>query len=378
MQAILIDDEQLALADLARQLKDVGIEVAGQFVKPQEGLQAVLQNKPDIVFLDIEMPGINGVELAEKLLEERPQQEIVFVTAYNEYAVKAFELNALDYLLKPVQRDRLLKTVERVCRRIEGGGPRQIKQSVPLGSVQVKTFGELRFITADDRTVTPSWRTTKALELFAYLLHNRGGPVDRDALLEALWPDVPLDRAYTLLYTTVYQVRKTLARYTDEIQVKSINQTYRLAPQTVTTDAGLWSQQLESPPPLESQSLDWYMQLLAAQPADYLEAYDFLWAEAERHRLRSLWVQYALRTANLCLGGATVNQALSLYFQILERDPYAEQAHFGLMKCYALLGDRGAVEERFQALGTMMEEQFALPPNPEIMSWYSQWRQGIS
>ena len=68
----------------------------------------------DIVFLDIQIPEINGIELAEQLLEMKPKLSIVFVTAFDNFAIKAFELNALDYILKPVRKERLLNTVERI------------------------------------------------------------------------------------------------------------------------------------------------------------------------------------------------------------------------------------------------------------------------
>lgn len=99
MKAILIDDEQLALDLLERNLNNIGsIEVIGTHTDPMEGKKDILQKDVDIIFLDIHLPEVNGMELAEQIIEKKPYLPIIFVTAFNEYAVKAFELNALDYI----------------------------------------------------------------------------------------------------------------------------------------------------------------------------------------------------------------------------------------------------------------------------------------
>src|SRR5690625_3337038 len=104
MRTILVDDEPLALDYLEIQLDKIkDITVVEKFTNLDILDHVKLIENIDLVFLDIEMPGKNGLEIAEQLLEVNPTLEIVFVTAYDEYAVQAFELNALDYLLKPIQ-----------------------------------------------------------------------------------------------------------------------------------------------------------------------------------------------------------------------------------------------------------------------------------
>ena len=121
MKAILIDDEPLALDYLEHQLRDTqDLQIVGKYTDPATGKQAVEQTDAvDVVFLDIHIPEINGLELAEQLLERRPELHVVFVTAYDEYAIQAFELNASDYVLKPVRKERLHKTIERIRSRVD-------------------------------------------------------------------------------------------------------------------------------------------------------------------------------------------------------------------------------------------------------------------
>ncbi|MFN0032495.1 MAG: LytR/AlgR family response regulator transcription factor [Flavobacteriales bacterium] len=112
MKTLIIDDERLARKELAGLLKNFSeIEIAAECSNAEEAKVAIKLHNPDLIFLDIQMPGKNGFELLEEL-ESVPK--VIFVTAYDEYALRAFEVNALDYLLKPVEEDRLSEAINKV------------------------------------------------------------------------------------------------------------------------------------------------------------------------------------------------------------------------------------------------------------------------
>jgi two-component system LytT family response regulator len=113
MKALIIDDERLARIELRRLLeKHPEVEIVGEARDAEEALQQIGQLEPELLFLDIQMPGRNGFELLEQL-DRVPQ--VIFTTAYDEYALKAFEVNALDYLLKPVAPERLAAAVAKLA-----------------------------------------------------------------------------------------------------------------------------------------------------------------------------------------------------------------------------------------------------------------------
>ena len=120
LRAFLIDDEPLALTRLVRMLEATGrVEVVGRATDPQQGLRQVESADVDVLFLDIHMPGLTGFEVVERL---PAGPFVVFTTAHDEHAVRAFEANAIDYLLKPIERARLDRTLDRVAgRRAEAG-----------------------------------------------------------------------------------------------------------------------------------------------------------------------------------------------------------------------------------------------------------------
>ena len=117
LRAILIDDEPDCIRLLFLQLKEncPQVQVLGQYTNSEEGLQAIRSQNPDLVFLDIEMPGINGFTLLEQLGEIT--FSLIFITAYNEFALKAFRFSALDYLLKPLDNHELQEAVKKAEKR---------------------------------------------------------------------------------------------------------------------------------------------------------------------------------------------------------------------------------------------------------------------
>ena len=115
MTALLVDDEQLAREELGFLLRSFPeIEVVGEAEDGPSALERIEELGPDMVFLDVQMPGLNGLEVVRKMLEREARlPQIVFATAFDQYAVEAFEVSATDYLLKPVERDRLEKAIRR-------------------------------------------------------------------------------------------------------------------------------------------------------------------------------------------------------------------------------------------------------------------------
>jgi DNA-binding LytR/AlgR family response regulator len=122
LTALIIDDEPLARQELLYLLQSAeGVEVVAQGSNGIEAVELVRMHKPDVVFLDVQMPGLDGFAVLKKLIDKKmglPQ--VVFATAFDQYAVRAFEVNAVDYLLKPFDRKRVLKTIEKVRARIAG------------------------------------------------------------------------------------------------------------------------------------------------------------------------------------------------------------------------------------------------------------------
>src|ERR1700679_3357293 len=134
ISALIIDDEQLARDELSYLLDSVGgVEVVAQGTNGIEAVDLIEEHYPDLVFLDVQMPGLDGFAVIQRLMDRNRLRisggeeaellpQIVFATAYDQYAVRAFDVNAVDYLLKPFDRARVLEAVERARVRLAPGG----------------------------------------------------------------------------------------------------------------------------------------------------------------------------------------------------------------------------------------------------------------
>ena len=121
MRVMVVDDERPARDELCYLLREISdVDIVAQAVSGEETIKKFQEHRPDVIFLDIQMPDASGVDVARELIRLGFSPAIVFATAYDQYAVDAFDVNAVDYLLKPFHEDRLAETVQRLKKRLEG------------------------------------------------------------------------------------------------------------------------------------------------------------------------------------------------------------------------------------------------------------------
>ncbi|OME48213.1 hypothetical protein BSK61_25440 [Paenibacillus odorifer] len=374
MQAILVDDERLALVKLEFMLKKIpSIHIAASYTDPSQAIQEAPSYHPDVIFIDIEMPEINGLQAAEMLQETCPNANIIFVTAYNHYAVEAFEINALDYILKPVRNDRLLKAVQRLEERLSLA-PKLI---IATEEVTIRCLQSLRFERGGQSLNNLRWRTSKAQELFAFLLHNRNRFVSKDMLIELLWPDFNLKKASTHLYTTIYQVRQCLKQNEVDLHISNLSggEGYTLETGSMLIDVDKWEQGILALETISEVNCAEHQVLFELYSGDYFDDYDYLWAESERQRLRTIWLHHAMGIAQFYIESNRIAEAVTVYQRVVQLQPYFEQGHLGLMKVYDSIGERSAVEEQYKLLKELFQKELNLGLPASVEHWYEQWEQ---
>jgi two-component system, LytTR family, response regulator len=379
MKVILVDDEPLALKYLERQLlklDTMSIDVIGTYTNPFEGRDEILTRDVDIVFLDISLPELNGIELAEQLLEQKPHLCIVFVTGYHEYAVTAFELNAVDYIVKPVQMDRVAKTMERLRSRI-ASRPEEIME--PNRNIRMAMFRQVMIEQPNEQGqfALLHWRTTRAQEIFIYLLQHRGQLVRKSALIDMLWPEFDMDKAYPQLYTAIYHIRKTLEPFDTRFQITNTTEGYVLNIEGVQLDIEEWENWFMSNPSVSAESIEGHIEMMKLYTGDYLQEYDYWWAEGERQRLKELWLSVSLSMAEWYVDQERIDEAILCYFSIQRQHSLEEKAYFSLMKIYALQDNPAQVHRQFSLLCQVLEDEMGEEPSPYIVKWYDEWSNGI-
>ena len=260
-----VDDEMHVLERFERMLLDEQqTELCGLFETGEQLLSYLGEHQLDAVFLDVEMPGINGLQLSEQILNLNENIDIIFVTAFNQYAVEAFELQALDYIMKPLTEERLNKTVRRLLKKnstVEQPG-------IPF----IQCFGDFE-VFLNGKAL--SWKNSKAKELLAFLVHKKGVPVNWEKIADAVWPDYDSEKAQTNFHTTTYLLRKRLAEAGISQILESKRGNYRVVTEQVDCDVYQLEEKVKGNQINRKEDLRLFEQL---KQRGYMETSGYGWA----------------------------------------------------------------------------------------------------
>lgn len=372
MRIMLVDDERLALVRMEKMLEEFhDCEVIGSYSRAEPALQQIGELQPDAVFLDIHMPGLNGLKATERIQAIAPDTKIVYVTAYDKYAVEAFELDATDYVMKPLRRQRLSRTIQRLRERVA-----LAMESPKEEDVLYHCLGTMQIRKPDGQWEVLKWRTTKAKELFAYLLYHRGKIVSKNVLLELFWPELDERKGLANLQTSMNRIR-TLWNHTvgeDYISIRYSQYGYILETNRLQIDAEQWEQELRRLQPVSIEHAPNHQRLLDMYRGHFYEEDNYAWAEGERQRLKALWLQHAQQLGQFYCSHDMNIEALGVYHQILKHDPLHEESYLELMKLYARLHDTDSVDKQYQLMIRLLEQD-EVDPSPDILEWYERWKQ---
>lgn len=369
MKALLIIDQPIISNQLVDQLKTFDfVEIVGQHSNPYEGLAHAKSTRLDVVFLNIEMSLLNGFSIAEYLKSQNPNIAIVFVTQHLQYAVQAFEINAIDYLTLPVERNRLQKTINRIY-------PSTYHKKNKSNHIVICCFGTLMFKTkGDNRSINIQWRTRKSEELFAYLLFNHGKNIRIDYLVDLLWPHTCWERGISQLYSAIYQIRKTLKELDINIKIENSNQSYILHINDVELDVEKWEQAINQLPPIKDRTIPEHIQTIHQYKGDIFHESDYIWSKKEQNRLRDTWLYHVRQVTNYLFEKGQYIQMINIFHHVQEIHPFDAYSYEMLMKLYAYMNNYNAVVMQYDALKNMLKQQFDIQPSKDIQKWYEQWR----
>ncbi|NUU77242.1 response regulator [Paenibacillus xylanilyticus] len=376
MRAIVIDDEKPAQLHLERLLLSDGrITPVQCFLTARDGLDFLEKERVDVVFLDIGMPEMNGLEAAEYIQQLDNNIRIIFVTAYADHAVEAFELHALDYVLKPVSSARLRKTIDRIASWMSAMPEIAVTSEVQEPGAEaaqsdVELPGLLTFKHLDIyRSLGPEaakhkWRTTKSQELFAFLFHHRGEWVSKEILLDKLWADVTLEKGLTHLHTSVYQIRKLLKEWSMTGKLEYNMNRYRLLPGNLVSDVEQFELGMGYAE-VTSDNVEELREIVLLYRGDYLEEHDYQWSQAKARELRRKYIRLVLDLADWNMKHERGKDAIEQLLELQEREPYAEDICRLMMKVYASMGDGQAILKLYSSFARTLLEELGHQPEPE-------------
>ncbi|WP_248928882.1 response regulator [Paenibacillus hamazuiensis] len=364
IRVMIVEDEKPILELMKRLVSQhAGLEVVGAFTSPMDALSQYPFLLPDAVFLDVEMPRMGGIELAEKLKELNEDVQVVFTTAYPGYAVEAFRVNALDYLLKPVTPDTLKRVVAKLLKyRALHTARRPLAQADEVPFVQCLGTFETR---GKDGALL-NWPTRKTEELFAYLVAYPNRHAGKWRLTELLWPDLEEDRALHNLHNTVYRLKKTLKDARMDLELIHSNEGYLLQAGPGFSDLEQLRGFMDQKAEVDEQNAAAGVKLLRSCTGNLFGGKDYVWslglASVVSDQMASLCRMIAKFYA--AAGDRTaLKETMRTYLSVAHLD---EEMTERLLRLYAEDGETNLFRVHYESYVKQLETELGLMPSNEI------------
>lgn len=356
IRVIIVDDEQPAVDKMEKLLKESNnVKIEGKFTDPVKALEFIKNTSIDAAFLDIEMPEMSGMELAKKTMDLYGHVSIIFMTAYDEYAVEAFRVDAIDYLMKPVDRGHLKETLDRIAERIKHRGS--------FSPNQIYCFGQFKIISEQGEV---KFRTAKAEELLAFFINQEGAEVSRSEITDRMWPEFDGDKAVANFNTTLYYMKKALSHYDVDIFVERIRDRYRLNIHSIDCDYHQFKSFVTSLEEINAHNIMTCEQIAALYSGDYLEEYKSAWSEQNRIFAKEKYINLIIRMTEYYKGLSQFNKMMQLLKTGLKHEPLHEDLNYTLLNTFLIAGDRLSAIRYYHIYKSKLKKEFDMLPNTLI------------
>ncbi|MCT4687936.1 response regulator [Vallitalea sp.] len=362
LNAILVDDERPALRALQILLNDYNIEVEGMFTNPAEALEIILEIKPNVVFVDVSMPQFTGIDLASRIIDGSPNTDIVFVTAYEEYAVDAFELYALDYLMKPLNKRRLEKTINRIITKNKVYSISKDEEQPLiincLGEFEVKFYNKPPI----------KWRTKKIKELFAFLICHHGQVITKDMIIETIWPQWDIKKAIHQLHNGIYYIRKTLTDYGVKNQVE-LKGKYCLECNKAELDIDLFKKQYIEINKMTN--INEIQKVKVLYKGEYFQGEDWIWSTLDKERLSEMNNNIFINLAEKYIEIEKYSIAEEYLKKAFYYNVYDEKTTKILLSLYKKNNEKVKATKHFIEYRQLLYEELGILPHKDIVNLFN-------
>lgn len=355
MKVWLIDDERPCLDELAWLLKQYpDLEFAGMDTDPVMALDYIAESAPDVVFLDIDMPKLDGLELALRIQEQCPGVIVIFVTAHAQYALEAYKAHPLDFLLKPVRQARLddcIAHLRKHCARLQLNGT--AKHTLVL-----RCFGTFELSCGMD----VKWGTRRVRELLLYLIDKNSSPASKPELLNALFSGQDDKSTVHNLYMTIYRLKSLLDTLDPQRRLIRLtdDNTLFLAPGVCDfTDFMRFAR--ENAVITEKNAIE-AAHALSLCRGKYLEKESFEWASESINEVETEYERIALGLSSCHNAAGRLPEEELILTELLRHNALCEDAHTHLLELTLQTSSREAFLVRYEQYARIMKKELHLKP----------------
>ncbi|MCY9548092.1 response regulator [Lysinibacillus xylanilyticus] len=366
---IVMDDEPLALVNMEKKLKEFNsIEVIKSFTTAKDLLAEGPSLDFQVAFLDVEMPGMNGLEIARLLKEWNKNIFIVFVTAYRDYAVQAFEIHSIDYLLKPISKARLETTINRIQELLHlenKSTPLQIRNKPEL---TIQCFGG--FVVLHNNKAV-HWRTLKTKELFAFLFSNLNNHVPRDTIIDSLWVDTEFKKARVQLHTTVSYLRTTLSALGYSEVIQYANGCYILQLEDFQCDAHDLEHILNANMETAKIDVEKAEALIQSYQGEYMAALDYPWITSKANFMNNRFTLLLHDLIEHYTAIHDVKKREQILLLTIEHNPYSDKIIQQLIKHYIEVDNRACAVKVYNTFKNTLLADLGILPEQETTELFN-------
>jgi len=357
LTALIVDDEDLSVKRLKRLLLESGeFGVCHTFLNPSDAYEFAKTNPIDIAFLDIAMPKIDGMTLSGKLRELDDSIQLVFATGYGNYAVQAFDISALDYLMKPVTAERLNQTLRKIGKTRHG-----------TPSLYIQLLNGLKIYDQGRQETPIKLRSPKTEELFAFLICKR--TVSREEIVETLWGDLETEKALKNLNSTLYYIRQAI----DADKFGNVIQTgrteIRVEDNGVYCDLYEFEKLLKEIRSVPERADKLLKQAGALYTGELLNGKAFEWAIPIRRRLEQQYIELLEATGRRRLANNRPLDTLRDFGVILQLDPLREDIHYEVIRLHIELGNKNEALRQYRLLEKLLQLELGMKPDPRMKEY---------
>lgn len=374
MRVMLIDDERPALDEMAYLIGQYGgdTEIIGQYQNPAEALKAMLQ-KPDVVFVDIDIPSMSGIDLAENLKRIHPHASVVFVTSHSEYALAGYSVYPLDYILKPVEPERLCQTLDRARNLLKKG------ETERQAGYMVRCFGHFELSRIDDTGLKNPlhFNSKKEKELLAYLIFRFDKPVFRTELLELLFKGTENAQTINHLHVMIHHIRKQLKTLHASCTILYTDGKYTLHMPSHLCDYIDFMQCIQKLYTIGESNEAQALRLIRIFQCDYLEEDDFPWMQETQQYLETIYIRLVLRLAEYYRQYGQGGKERDCLFRLVERFPLSEDGWRSLLALHVENENKLAFIRTYEKYRKLLKTEFSIRPEDHFTQLYRQYKKEL-
>lgn len=368
MKVMLIDDEKPGLEEIAHLLgKYPDLEITGAFNNPLQAVEAIEKIKPDGLFLDIDMPYMNGLELALRIQAQCPGIIIIFVTAYSKFALDAFKAYPLDYILKPIKEARLEAAIEHMRKQYFLMHPHNL---AGVDGLKITCFTRFK-LTLPGGCEEIKWGTRRVRELFLYLVDRCGRPATRSELLNTLFAGQEEKKAANNLYVTTYKLRSLMDNLDPARRFMRLGDDYALELTPGVCDYTDFMSFATQNAIITNRNAVAAARALNLNQGGYLEDEDRPWAAETASFCEVEYERLALGLAAFYFSTGRIMEAENTLSRLLMRNPFSEEAYTALLAIYMRCGNDQAYTACYTDYARMLMKELGEKPAPEYARHYS-------